>query len=235
MSIESGMLPNYLILCCPLLLLPSIFPSIRVISNELALHIMWPKDWSFSFSISPSREYSGFISFRINWFDLSVVQGTLKSLLQAQNSKASIILYAAFFMVKLSHMYMTTRKTTALTTWTFVGKVMSLLFNMISRFVIAFLPRSKLGESIILSAYKTLISIQVSLLRIHFFSILLQLLYNCVCPLQCVYEINKNFPKENTRLQHFFPTIEVLKEKITKKIIKINRYPPETLKFCSYT
>ena len=110
------------------------------------------------------REYSGFVSFRIDWFDLSVVQVTLKSILQHQNTKASIILYSAFFMVKLSHMYMTTRKTTALTIWTFVGKVMSLLFNMISRFVIAFLPRSKLGESIILSVCRTHISIQVSLL-----------------------------------------------------------------------
>ena len=143
MSIESGMLPNYLILCCPLLLLPSIFPSIRVISNELALHIMWPKDWSFSFSISPSREYSGFISFRINWFDLSVVQGTLKSLLQPPNLKASILWCSAFFMVQLSHPYMTNGIITALIIWTFVGKVMSLPFNTLSRFVIAFLPRSK--------------------------------------------------------------------------------------------
>ena len=217
MSIESGMPPNHLILCCPLFLLPSIFPSIRIFFNEVALCIMWPKDWSFRFSISPSREYSGFVSFRINWFDLSVVQGTLKSLLQDQNSKASIILYSAFFVVKLSHMYMTTRKTTVLTTWTFVGKVMPLLFNMISRFVIAFLPRIKLGESIILSAYKTLISIQVSLLRVHFFSILLQLLYNCVCPLQCVYEINKNSPKAKYQTATFFPNNRSVKRENYKE------------------
>ena len=133
---------NYLILFCLLLLLPSNFPSIRVFSNELALHIRWPKYWSFSFSISPSNEYSGFVSFRIDWFDLLAVQGTLKSLPQ-HNSKASVLHHSTFFMVQLSHPYMTTGKTIALNRWTFVGKMMSLLFNMLSRLVIAFLPRSK--------------------------------------------------------------------------------------------
>ena len=127
----------------PLLLLPSIFPSIRVFFNESVLHIRWPKYWSFSFSISPSNEYSGLISFRMDWFDLLVVQGTLMSLLQHHSSKPSILWCSAFFMVQLSHPYMTTGKTIALTRWTFVGKVMSLLFNKLSRFVIAFLPRSK--------------------------------------------------------------------------------------------
>ena len=143
MSIESVMPSNHLILCRPLLL-PSIFPSIRVFSNELALHMRWPKYWSFSFSISSSSEYSGFISFRIDWFDLLAVQGTLKSLLQYHNSKASILQCSAFFMVQFLHPYMTTGKTIALTRWTFVGKIMSLNFNMLSRLVIAFLPRSKL-------------------------------------------------------------------------------------------
>ena len=121
----------------------SIFPSIRVFSNESVLHIRWPKHWSFSFSISPSKEYSGLISFRIDWLDLLAVQGTLKSLLQYHSSKASVLWCPAFLMVQLSHPYMTTGKTIALTRWTFVGKVMSLLFNMLSRLVIAFLPRSK--------------------------------------------------------------------------------------------
>ena len=126
---------NYLIGCRPLLLLPSIFPSIKVFSNESALRIRWPKYWSFSFSICPSNEYSGLISFRIDWFDLLAVQGTLESLLQHHSLKASILRRSAFFMVQLSHPYMTTGKTIALTRWTFVGKVMSLLFNMLSRFV----------------------------------------------------------------------------------------------------
>ena len=121
---------NHLILCCPFLLLPSIFPRIRVFSNELALHIRWPKYWTFSFSVSPSNEYSGLISFRIDWLDFLAVQGSLKSLLQHHSSKASILQCLAFFMVQLSHPCMTTGKTIALTTWTFVGKVMSLLFNM---------------------------------------------------------------------------------------------------------
>ena len=134
---------NHLILCHPLLLLPSIFPSIRVFSNESVFHIRWPKYWSFSFSISPSNEYSRLISFRIDWLDLLAVQETLKNLLQ-RNSKASILQHSAFFMVQLSHPYTTTGKTLVLTLQTFVGEVMSLLFNMLSRFVIGFLPRSKL-------------------------------------------------------------------------------------------
>ena len=138
------MMPSkHLILCHPLLFLPSIFPSIRIFSNESVLHIRWPKYWSFSFSISPSNEYSGLISFRIDWFDLLVLQGTLKSLLQHHSSKASILWCSAFFIVQLSHPYVTIGKTIALTRWTFVGKVMSVLFNMLSRLVIAFLPRSK--------------------------------------------------------------------------------------------
>ena len=143
MSIESVMPSNHLILCQPLFLPPSIFPSIRVFSNESALHIRWPKYWSFSFSISPSNEYSGLISFRMDWLDLLAVQGTLKSLLQHHSSKASILWRSAFVMVQLSHPYMTTGKTIALTKWTFVGRVMSLLFNMLSRLAITFLPRSK--------------------------------------------------------------------------------------------
>ena len=138
-SIESVMPSNHLILCRPLLLLPSIFPSIRVFSNESVLHIRWPKYWSFSFSISPSSEYSGSISFKIDWFDLLAVRGTLKSLLQHHSSKASILWHLAFFIVQHSHPHMTTGKTIALTIWTFVGKVISLLFNMLSRLVIAFL------------------------------------------------------------------------------------------------
>ena len=134
---------NCLILCCPLLLLPSIFPSISVFSKELALRIRWSKYWSFSFSISPSNEHPGLISFRMDWLDLLAVQGTLKSLLQHHRSKASILRCSAFFTVQLSHPYMTTGKTIALTRWTFVDKVMSLLFNMLSRLVITFLPRSK--------------------------------------------------------------------------------------------
>ena len=134
---------NHLILWHSLLLLPSIFPSIRVFSNESVLHIRWPKYWSFSCSISPSNEYSGLISFRMDWLDLLAVQGTLKSLLQHCNSKASILPHSAFFIVQLSHPYMTTGKTVALTRWTFVGKVISLLFNMLFRLVTTFLPRSK--------------------------------------------------------------------------------------------
>ena len=134
---------NHLTLYCPLLLLPSILPSIRVFSNEPVLHIRWPKNWSFSFSISPSSEYSGLIAFRMDWLDLLSVQGTLKSLLQHHSSKASILWHSAFFIVQLSHPYMTTGKIIALIGWTFVGKVMSLLFNMLSWLVIAFLPRSK--------------------------------------------------------------------------------------------
>ena len=133
----------HLNLCRPLLLLLSIFPSIRVFSNESVLHIRWPKYWSFNFNISPSKEYSGLISFRIDWFDLLAIQGNLKSLLQHHSSKASILWCLAYFTIKLSHAYLTTRKSIALTRQTFVGKVMSLLFNMLSRLVIVFLPRSK--------------------------------------------------------------------------------------------
>ena len=143
LSIESVMPANHLIFCRPLLLLPSLFASIRVFSNESVLHIKWPKYWRFSFSNSPSNEYSGLISFRMNWFDLLAVQGTLKSLLQHHSSKASILRHSAFFIVQLSHPHMTTGKTIALTRQTFVGKVMSLLFNMLSRLIIRFLPRSK--------------------------------------------------------------------------------------------
>ena len=134
---------NHLIFCHPLLLQPSIFPSIRVFSNESALHIRWPKYWNFSFNISPSSEHPGLISFRMDWLDHLAVQGTLKSLLQHHSSKASILWRSAFFIIQLSYPYMTTGKTIALTKWTFVGKVMSLLFNKLSRLVIAFLPRSK--------------------------------------------------------------------------------------------
>ena len=134
---------NHLILCCPLLLPPSVFPRIRVFSNESALRIRWPKYWSFSFSISPSNEHPGMVSFRMDWLDLLAVQGTLKSLLQHHSSKASIYQRSAFFIVQLSHPYIATRKTTALTRRAFVGKVMSLLFNMLSTLVITFLPRSK--------------------------------------------------------------------------------------------
>ena len=143
MSIESVLPSNHLILCYPLLLLRSIFPSIRVFSNESALHSRWPKYWSFSFNISPSNEHPGLISFRMDWLDVLAVQGTLKSILQHHSSKASVLLRSAFFIIQLSHPYMTTGKTIALTRWTFVGKVMSLLFNVLSWLVITFLPRSK--------------------------------------------------------------------------------------------
>ena len=143
MSIESVMQSSHLILCCPLLLLLSVFPSNRVFSNESVLHIRCPKYWSFSFSISPSNEYSRLISFRIDWMDLLAVQQTLKSLLQHHSSKASVLWHLAFFIVQLLHPYMTTGKTIALTRWTFVGKVMFLLLNMLSRLVINFLLRSK--------------------------------------------------------------------------------------------
>ena len=143
MSIALVMPSNHLILCYSLLLPPLIFPSSRVFSNDLVLCIRWPKYWSFSFSISPSNEYSGLISFRMDWLDLLAVQGTLKGLLQQHSSKAPILWCSAFFTVQLLHPYMTTGKTIALTRWTFVGKVMSLLFNTLSRLVITFLPRSK--------------------------------------------------------------------------------------------
>ena len=143
MSIDSVIPSSHLILCHPLLLLPPIPPSIRVFSNESTLRVRWPKYWSFSFSISPSNEHPGLISFRMDWLDVLAVQGTLKSLLQHHNSKVSILLYSAFFTVQLSYPYMTTGKTIALTRWTFVGTVTSLLLNMLSRLVITFLPRSK--------------------------------------------------------------------------------------------
>ena len=142
MSIEWVMPSNHLILCCPLLM-PSVFPSIRVFSNESVFHIRWPKYWSFIFSISPFNEYLGLISFQIDWFDLRAVQGTLKSLLQYHSSKASILEHSAFFIVQLSHPYMTTGKTIALTRLAFFGKILSLLFNILSRLVITFLPSSK--------------------------------------------------------------------------------------------
>ena len=142
MSIDSVIPSKHLILCCPLLL-PSIFPSIRVFSNESVLRIRWPEYWSFSFSINPSNEYPGLISFKIDWFDLLAVQGTLKSLLQHHSSKASILQCSPLFTVQLSHPYMTTGKTIALTRWTLDDKVISLLFNILSRLVITFLPRSK--------------------------------------------------------------------------------------------
>jgi len=153
MSIESVVPSNDLILCCLFLLLPSTFPSIRVFSNESPLPIRCPKYWSFSFNISPSSEYPGLISFRMDWLDLLAVQGTLKSLLQHCSSKASILWHSAFFIAQLSHPYMTTGKTIALTRWTFVGKVVSLLFNMLSRLVITFLPKSKRLLYIVVSAY----------------------------------------------------------------------------------
>ena len=143
MSIESVMPSNHLILCRPLLSLTSIFPSIRVSSSESVLCVRWPKYWSFSFNISPSNEHSGLISFRIDWFDLLADQGTIKSLLQHHSSKASVLQHSTFFVVQLSHPYMTTGKTIALTRWTFIGKEMSLLFNILSRLFIAFLSRSK--------------------------------------------------------------------------------------------
>ena len=143
MSIQSVMPPNHLILCHPLLLLTSIFPSIRVFSNESVLYIRWPKYWSFSFNISPSNEHPGLISFRMDWLDLLAVQGTPKSLLQHHSSKASILLHSAIIRVQLSHSYMTTGKTIDLTRWPFIGKVMSLLLNMLFRLVISFLSRSK--------------------------------------------------------------------------------------------
>ena len=143
MSTELVMLYNHLILCCPFILLPSIFPSLRIFSNGLALCIRWPKYWSFSFSISLSNEYSGLISFRMDWLVLLAVQGTLKSLHQHHSSKASMLWHSAFFMAQLSYPYITTTKTITLTIWIFIGRVMSLLFNTMSRFFIAFLPRSK--------------------------------------------------------------------------------------------
>ena len=156
---------NHLILCHPLLLLPSVFPSIRVFSNESALHIRWPKYWNFSFKISPSNENPGLISFRVDLLDLLAVQGTLKSLLQHHSSKALILLCSAFFIVQLSHSYMTTGETTALTRWTFVGKVMSLLFNMLSRLIITFLPR---GNCLLISLLQSPFRYDLSLILCNY-------------------------------------------------------------------
>ena len=168
---------NHLILCCPLLLLPSIFPSIRIFSDESALCIRWPKYWSFSFSVSPSNEYSGLISFRIDWLDFLAVQRTLKGLLQHRSSKASVLWCSAFIMVQLSHPYMTTGKTMELTSRTFVGKVMSLLFDMLSRLVIAFLSRSKClliswvqSLFIVILEFKKIKSATVSIFFSHLFA-----------------------------------------------------------------
>ena len=158
MSIESVITSNHLILCNPLLL-PSVFPSIRVFPSELALCIRWPKYWSFSFNINPSNEYSGLISFRIDWFDLFAVQVTLKNLLQHHSSKASVLWCSTFFILQLAHPYMTTGKTIALTIWTFVSKVMSLLFNMLSRFVMAFLPK---GKCLLISWLQSLSAVIIS-------------------------------------------------------------------------
>ena len=152
---------NHLILCCPLLLMPSVFPSIKVFSSESALHIRWPKHWSSSFNINPTNEHPGLICFRMDWLDLLAVQGTLKSLLQCHSSKASVLLHSAFFTVQLSYPYMTPGKTIALTRRTFVDKVMCLLFNMLSRLVITFLPRSKrLFISWLQSNYKEEVKMQ---------------------------------------------------------------------------
>ena len=151
MSIELVMPSNHLILCCPLLLLPSIFPSTKVFSNESALHTRWPKYWSFIFNISPSNEHLGLISFRMDWLDLLAVQGTLKSLLQHHSSKVSILQHSAFFIVQLSHPYMTTGKTMALTRRTFVEKVMSLLFNMLTNFTVSELKNVNKGEMLIVT------------------------------------------------------------------------------------
>ena len=168
---------NHLILCRPLLLLPSSFPSIRGFSNKSALHIRWPKYWSFSFNISPTNEYPGLISFRMDWLDLLVVQGTFKSLLQHHSSKASILLCSTFFTVQLSHPYMTTGKTIALTRRTFVDKVMFLLFNMLSRLVITFLPRSK-----------HLIYIYICVcVCVYIYVCVCVYIYVCVCVCVCVY------------------------------------------------
>ena len=175
MFIESVMPSNHLILCHPLLLLPSIFPNIRVFSNESALCIRWPQYWSFSFNISPSNEHPGLISFRMDWLDLLAIQGTLKSLLQHHSSKASILRRSAFFIVELSHPYMTTGKTIALTRQTFVGKEMSLLLNMLSRLVITFLSRSKHHLILCLQSPSTDFGAQENKIChcFHFFSICL--------------------------------------------------------------
>ena len=167
---------NHLIFCHPLLLLPSIFPSIRVFSNESVLHIRWPKYWSFSFNISPSNEYSGLISFRMDWLDLLAVQGTLKSLLQHYSSKASILRHSALFIVQLSHPYMTNGKTIVLAIWTFVGKIMCLLFSMLSKLVITFLPRSK---HLLISWLQSLSTVILEPLKIK--SVTVSIVSPCLC------------------------------------------------------
>ena len=163
MSVESVMPSNHLILCCPLLLPPSIFPSIKVFSNELVLHIRWPEYWSFSFSISPSSEHSGLISFRMDWLDLLAVQGTLKSLLQHHSSKASILWLSVFFISPTLTSYMTTGKTIALTRWSFVVKIMSLFFNMLSRLIITFISRSVVGKDAVILQMRKLRSKQLEM------------------------------------------------------------------------
>ena len=163
MSVESVMPSNHLILCCPLLLPPSIFPSIKVFSNELVLHIRWPEYWSFSFSISPSSEHSGLISFRMDWLDLLAVQGTLKSLLQQHSSKASILWLSVFFISPTLTSYMTTGKTIALTRWSFVVKIMSLFFNMLSRLIITFISRSVVGKDAVILQMRKLRSKQLEM------------------------------------------------------------------------
>ena len=163
MSVESVMPSNHLILCCPLLLPPSIFPSIKVFSNELVLHIRWPEYWSFSFSISPSSEHSGLISFRMDWLDLLAVQGTLKSLLQHHSSKASILWLSVFFISPTLTSYMTTGKTIALTRWSFVVKIMSLFFNMLSRLIITFISRSVIGKDAVILQMRKLRSKQLEM------------------------------------------------------------------------
>ena len=170
------MLSNHLILCHPFLLLPSVFPSIGVFSSESALRIRWPKYWRFSFSISPSNEHPGLLSFRMDWLHLLAVQGTLKSLLQHHSLKTSILWHSAFFMVQLSHPHMTTGKTIALTRWTFVSKVMSLLFNMLSRVVIAFLPRSK---GLLISWLQSLSTVILELKKIKAFTVPIVSAYIC--------------------------------------------------------
>ena len=184
MSIESVMPSNHLILYRPLLLLPSIFPSITVFSKESTLRMRWPKSWSFSFSISPSNEHPGLISFRMDWLDLLAVQGTLKSLLQHHGPKASILRRSAFFTVQLSDPYMTTEKTIALTRQTFVGKVMSLLFNMPSRLVITFLPRSK---RLLISWLQSPSAVILEPRKIESDTVSTIYPYRCLCILQLIY------------------------------------------------
>ena len=205
MSIAMVMPSNHFILCCLLLLLPSIFPSIRVFFNESVLCIRWPKYCSFGFSISPSNEYSGLISFRMNWLDLLAVQGTLKSLLQCHSSKASVLRHSAFFIVQLSHPYMTTGKTIALTRWTFVGKVMFLCFNMLSRLVIAFLPRNK---RLLISWLQSLSAVILEPQNIK--SVTVSFVSPSICYSICLYMVGRNshdFQKGRSCYQYFISTV----------------------------